>query len=145
MTALIVNNFKMQSGSSFMLCHGDILTFPSKQSFKVQCSRMPSIRPEALKGLSVDAEGSGVAVVGRGRYLIQSLELGSCVILELALGGDLFSYLAQRDTIDTKEARYCLLQIGYAIRYLHQFGIVHGDIKPEVSWLPPFKTWPEIE
>lgn len=54
------------------------------------------------------------------------------IVLEFMQGKDLFDYLKVRDfNIPEERARDLTLQIAHAIQYMHQYGIVHRDIKLE--------------
>ena len=54
------------------------------------------------------------------------------LILELLNGGDLFDYLEKRNFhISEERARELFKQIANAVAYIHQFGIVHRDLKIE--------------
>ncbi|KAJ6784231.1 hypothetical protein PWT90_01809 [Aphanocladium album] len=50
---------------------------------------------------------------------------------ELASGGDLLSYINQRETIPEFDARIIVRQITRALHWLHKRNIVHRDLKPE--------------
>lgn len=54
------------------------------------------------------------------------------IVLEYMQGKDLFDYLKARDfNITEDRARDLCLQIAQAVQYMHQYGIVHRDIKLE--------------
>ncbi|XP_041966710.1 death-associated protein kinase 2 isoform X2 [Alosa sapidissima] len=53
------------------------------------------------------------------------------LILELVSGGELFDFLAQKESLSEEEATEFIKQILDGIQYLHSRNIVHFDLKPE--------------
>ena len=54
------------------------------------------------------------------------------LVMELCLGGDLFSYMRRRaNCISEERAREIIYDILKAVSYLHEYGIAHRDLKPE--------------
>uniref|UniRef100_V9KRC3 Death-associated protein kinase 2 n=1 Tax=Callorhinchus milii TaxID=7868 RepID=V9KRC3_CALMI len=53
------------------------------------------------------------------------------LILELVLGGELFDYVAEKESLSEEQAIEFLQQILDAVAYLHSKLIVHFDLKPE--------------
>ena len=57
------------------------------------------------------------------------------IVMELARGGDVFDRLAKRKVYTEKHAHDLAERMLEAIRFLHNRGIAHRDIKPEVNVL----------
>ena len=54
------------------------------------------------------------------------------IVLEYMAGGDLFDYIQYRSfKIPESRAKELAFQIGLALKYLHNYGIVHRDLKLE--------------
>ncbi|KAI4872203.1 hypothetical protein NFI96_031036 [Prochilodus magdalenae] len=53
------------------------------------------------------------------------------LILELVSGGELFDFLAQKESLSEEEATEFIKQILDGVQYLHSRRIVHFDLKPE--------------
>ncbi|XP_012674177.1 death-associated protein kinase 2 isoform X2 [Clupea harengus] len=53
------------------------------------------------------------------------------LILELVSGGELFDFLAQKESLSEEEATEFLKQILDGVQYLHSKHIAHFDLKPE--------------
>ncbi|XP_044049253.1 death-associated protein kinase 2 isoform X1 [Siniperca chuatsi] len=53
------------------------------------------------------------------------------LILELVSGGELFDFLAQKESLSEEEATQFIKQILDGVQYLHSKGITHFDLKPE--------------
>ena len=54
------------------------------------------------------------------------------IIMEYCEGGDLFSYIEQRNfNIKEERTAHIIQQLSTAVYYLHEYGIVHRDLKPE--------------
>ncbi|XP_068579218.1 death-associated protein kinase 2 isoform X1 [Cebidichthys violaceus] len=53
------------------------------------------------------------------------------LILELVSGGELFDFLAQKESLSEEEATRFIKQILDGVEYLHSKRIVHFDLKPE--------------
>lgn len=56
----------------------------------------------------------------RGRY----------IVVDLMNGGDLRFHIS-RKTFTEEAVRFWMAELGCAVRYIHQQGIVHRDIKPD--------------
>ncbi|CAL8373770.1 unnamed protein product [Arctogadus glacialis] len=83
--------------------------------------------------------------IEREVHLLQSLQHANIVtlhdvfesrtdvvlVLELVSGGELFDFLAQKDSLCEEEATQFLKQILEGVRYLHSKRIAHFDLKPE--------------
>jgi serine/threonine protein kinase len=52
------------------------------------------------------------------------------IVLEFCPGGSLSSYLAEHKQIDVAEARRLFVQILEAVKFVHDQGVAHRDIKP---------------
>lgn len=53
------------------------------------------------------------------------------LVMDLALGGELFQFLTSEGLFLEKNAAFYLAEIILAIEYLHKLDIVHRDLKPE--------------
>lgn len=53
------------------------------------------------------------------------------LILELVSGGELFDFLAQKESLSEEEATEFIKQILDGVQYLHSKSIAHFDLKPE--------------
>uniref|UniRef100_A0A665W786 non-specific serine/threonine protein kinase n=1 Tax=Echeneis naucrates TaxID=173247 RepID=A0A665W786_ECHNA len=53
------------------------------------------------------------------------------LILELVSGGELFDFLAQKESLSEEEATQFIKQVLDGVQYLHSKGIAHFDLKPE--------------
>lgn len=55
---------------------------------------------------------------------------GRYIVVDLMNGGDLRFHIS-RKTFTEEAVRFWIAQLGCAVRYIHQQGIVHRDIKPD--------------
>jgi len=53
------------------------------------------------------------------------------LVMELAIGGELFDSIVSRGKYSEKDAARIVAQVANACAYLHSIGIVHRDLKPE--------------
>ncbi|WWD00904.1 hypothetical protein V866_007842 [Kwoniella sp. B9012] len=66
------------------------------------------------------------------------------VVLELVAGGDLWSYIDKHRQLQEDEVRWIGWQLISALKYLHEMGIVHRDVKPENILLHTSCAYPRI-
>jgi serine/threonine protein kinase len=57
------------------------------------------------------------------------------LVLDLIQGGELFDQLARSGPYSEADAARLVREVASALAYLHGVGIVHADLKPEVSTL----------
>jgi hypothetical protein len=55
------------------------------------------------------------------------------IVMELVTGGELFDRIVSKKTFKENEARAVMKSVLEALVYLHNHGVVHRDLKPEVS------------
>ncbi|KAM6943473.1 death-associated protein kinase 2a [Xenentodon cancila] len=68
------------------------------------------------------------------------------LILELVSGGELFDFLAQKESLSEEEATRFIKQILEGVNYLHTRKIAHFDLKPEnIMMLDKNATLPRIK
>lgn len=53
------------------------------------------------------------------------------LLMEYIPGGELFRYLVQEKFLNEKKTSFYIIQMSSALRFLHKFGIVYRDLKPE--------------
>ncbi|CAM9445170.1 unnamed protein product, partial [Chrysoparadoxa australica] len=53
------------------------------------------------------------------------------IVMEYASGGNLCSFVKRKKRLDEREAHRLLLQVLEAVKYMHELGVVHRDIKLE--------------
>ena len=53
------------------------------------------------------------------------------LLMEYIPGGELFKYLVQEKFLNEKKTSFYIIQMSAALRFLHNFGIVYRDLKPE--------------
>ncbi|WWD08305.1 hypothetical protein V865_006416 [Kwoniella europaea PYCC6329] len=66
------------------------------------------------------------------------------VVLELVAGGDLWSYIDKHRQLQEDEVRWIGWQLISALKYLHEMGIVHRDVRPENILLHTSCAYPRI-
>ena len=50
---------------------------------------------------------------------------------EIAMGGDLMSYVQSHVPVPEMDTRLIMRQIVKGVTYLHKMGVIHRDLKPE--------------
>ena len=55
------------------------------------------------------------------------------IVLELVEGGELFDKIANDGKLTEEQARFYFVQIVEGLKYCHESGVCHRDLKPEVS------------
>lgn len=53
------------------------------------------------------------------------------MIMEAAMGGELYQYLQKHESMSETNAREIILQVVHAMLYCHSRGVVHRDLKLE--------------
>ena len=53
------------------------------------------------------------------------------IVLEHALGGELFDFIAHTGAFDERVARYYFIQFMNGLNFCHKADICHRDLKPE--------------
>ncbi|KAK8836901.1 hypothetical protein M9Y10_037427 [Tritrichomonas musculus] len=53
------------------------------------------------------------------------------IFMEYCPNGDFFQFIIENNTLSEPLASYCMVQILEALKYLHNLGIAHRDMKPE--------------
>lgn len=53
------------------------------------------------------------------------------LLMEYIPGGELFKYLIQEKFLNQKKASFYIIQMSTALKFLHDYGIVYRDLKPE--------------
>ncbi|KAA6372428.1 MAG: putative serine/threonine-protein kinase MARK1, partial [Streblomastix strix] len=62
-------------------------------------------------------------------YEVYELEDKLCLVMELASGGEVFNKLADRGSYSERDASLLMLQLFQAVKYMHDRGIAHRDLK----------------
>ena len=62
-------------------------------------------------------------------YQVMETDKMIYLVTEYAAGGEIFDHLVRNRRMSEPEARRIFRQIVYAVRYLHQHGVVHRDLK----------------
>ena len=63
--------------------------------------------------------------------VIYTLQKHLCMVMEYVEGGDCATLLKNMGPFPVDLARFIIAETALAIEYLHSYGIVHRDIKPE--------------
>lgn len=53
------------------------------------------------------------------------------LLMEYIPGGELFKYLINENFLNDRKASFYIIQMSLALKFLHKFGIVYRDLKPE--------------
>lgn len=61
------------------------------------------------------------------------MQLHTYIVLELLKGGELLSRIRKKNCFTETEASQIMHQLVSAIHFMHTHGVVHRDLKPEVS------------
>lgn len=53
------------------------------------------------------------------------------LLMEYIPGGELFKYLVEEKFLNEKKTSFYVIQMACALKFLHEFGVVYRDLKPE--------------
>ncbi|KAL7417522.1 kinase-like domain-containing protein [Mrakia frigida] len=66
------------------------------------------------------------------------------VFLKLVTGGDLFSYVSKHQGLEQSETKYLLYQLLKGVKYMHESGCAHRDLKLENILLQTGGSYPTV-
>jgi len=105
----------------------------------------------AAKTVSLHADAESIAMIRNEEKILRGLGDSHPHILPIlgfaelpeeltlltpyAIGGDLSSYLPEREPVEEAEVRKLTLQLVSALAHLHSYAIMHGDVKPQNIFL----------
>lgn len=77
-----------------------------------------------------------IRLLGFGNMPVMNEEDGTignqlCMVTDLATRGDLFEFIAQTGGLQDRFARFVMRQVFTAVRYIHNMGVVHRNLKLE--------------
>ena len=123
-----------------------------RETSKLVAIKVAKIEDGELEGVGSDGDGDKILVCGRKR-LEREIELWKPLdhdnlcklldvivdqkqdqvsfVMEIALGGDLLNLLNEVESLNPERVLMYFRQLCDGVRYLHEKGIVHGDIKLE--------------
>lgn len=67
-------------------------------------------------------------------YQVMETDKMIYLVTEYAVGGEIFDHLVKNGRMSEPEARRIFRQIVHAVRYLHQHGVVHRDLKVFITF-----------
>lgn len=100
------------------------------KSFRQEVNSLLKLKHPYLINL-IDYSENGIYISRRG----ETKENVVYLVLELALGGELFDYVALTGCFSEIVARYYFIQLIKGIEFVHQNGFAHRDLKPENIFL----------
>jgi CRP-like cAMP-binding protein/tRNA A-37 threonylcarbamoyl transferase component Bud32 len=92
--------------------------------------------PNGQNDAEVQAEVNILRTAGEHRHIIQLSDVFAdddyyYVVMEMAKGGELFDHIVNQGLLPEAETAALMRDLVDATCYLHNNGIIHGDIKPE--------------
>ena len=96
----------------------------------VKCIKKSCVNPQ-----TIETECAVMRELSKCKYTIEVIDILDldnfrCIVMPLALGGDLFEYIA-RNTIEETTACQIMYRALNALKEVHEHDIWHRDIKPE--------------
>jgi serine/threonine protein kinase len=68
------------------------------------------------------------------KFLLNSLQAHTYIVLELLNGGELLDRIRQKERFTEDEASQIMRTLVKAVHFMHSKGVVHRDLKPEVCF-----------
>ncbi|KAI6652226.1 hypothetical protein LOD99_7243 [Oopsacas minuta] len=105
-----------------------------------KCIELNSQTERAVKVLNVSKKARNEAMIHsqvcQHNNIVQLIDVYEnqskmYIVMEKMLGGELFDRIKEKEHFTEREAALMTRQICLAIRFLHQNGIAHRDVKPE--------------
>ncbi|MEE6526299.1 hypothetical protein FKM82_026867 [Ascaphus truei] len=114
---------------SFSICRKCLHKKTNQEyAVKIISKRMESNTQKEITALKLCEEHPNVVKL----YDVHHDQLHTFLVMELLKGGELFERIKKKKLFSESEASYIMRRLVSAVSHMHDVGVIHRDLKPEV-------------